>query len=125
MPIETNFALTTGVYHKPLPATKAEHRHLQKALQSHPNRLGARYDKGCIVLEPEAAFIPEAVPEEVWQVLGKIIQKAMQPWWDFCMLVADSKPQAASPHAHALSLIRVYPDGSMAYLWSEDAGGGS
>lgn len=124
MPIETNFAQETLVYHHPIPCTFARMCTLEVLKPPHltlrhlGGELHIRSNRPHVLLFQEGPFTA---------YLGQLIHAAGQPWWDFCLLVEDNRAYAAMhspqtvipPHAHALSLLRVHANGHASYLHAE------
>jgi hypothetical protein len=123
MPIQTNLALETAFFHVPLPATADDVERLNACWRLQPptnDRIGARLGPQGLLLTIEAPVVLVAVNDDYWKELGAIIARTGEPWWDFCAVVVDSEPQARHPHAHALSVYRVFANGRCAYLHHEE-----
>lgn len=122
MPIQTNFALETGFFHVPIPATPADVRRLNACWKRHSLRHGrivARHTAKGVILKVVRPVVMVAVVDEYWRELGRLVKRAGEPWWDLCAIVIDSEPQPKKPHAHALSLCRITAKGEMNYLHSD------
>ena len=122
MPIQTNFAVETTLFHVPIPATKAQVRQLNDCWQRQPPRNGrivAKHTAHGLVLKVTAPVVMVAVADEYWRELGRLVKRTGEPWWDICAIITDSKPPDKKPHAHALSLYRITAKGEMYYLHSD------
>lgn len=114
MPIATNLAVCTHIYHVPIPCQAGDLGKLRAQDKRGYFKLTVRGKRLYISLEKPC--IPEAVDDAFWVALAKIIKRTRQPWWDLCFLVVDSKPRK---NWHALSLYRIKSDGTFSYLISE------
>ena len=122
MPIQTNLAVETAFFHVPIPATKAEVGRLNAIWDRQPpmnGRIMATHTKWGMVLEITKPVVLVAVADEYWRVIGRLVKRTGEPWWDICAIVTDSEPQPKKPHAHALSLYRITAKGEMHYLHSD------
>jgi hypothetical protein len=122
MPIQTNLAIETALHHVPIPATKAEVRRLNAIWNRQPPRNGrvcAIHTKRGLMLKISRPVVLLAAPNDYWKLLGRIVKRTGEPWWDICAVIADSEPQRKKPHAHALSLYRITTKGEFQYLHSD------
>ena len=122
MPIQTNFAVETALHHVAIPATKEEVRQLNAIWNRQPprnGRLTAMHTKRGLVLKITKPVVLLAAPDGYWKLLGRLVKRTGEPWWDICAVITDSEPQRKEPHAHALSLYRVTTKGEFQYLYSD------
>lgn len=122
MPIQTNFAVETALYHLPIPATKIEVRRLNAIWNRQPprnGRLTALHTKRGLMLRIAKPVLLLAAPDGYWKLLGRLVKRTGEPWWDISAVIADSEPQPRKPHAHALSLYRITAKGEFQYLYSD------
>ena len=122
MPIQTNFAVETALFHVPIPATKAEVRRLSAIWKRQPpknGRLVATHTKPGMILKVTKPVVMVAVADGYWSEIGRLVKRTGEPWWDLCAIVSDSEPQRKKPHAHALSLYRITAKGEMHHLHSD------
>lgn len=125
MPIQTNFARESIVFHKPIMMTPIQmHRMMELSLEV--LALTVAVEDEHVVLRSSPSCLV-AYPQEIWDLIGEATTTAKQPWWEFALLVEDDEEYTKKvgkgaelvPHSHALSLIRVYASGEMKYLYSE------
>lgn len=112
MPIQTNCALETAFFHLPIPATKSEVRRLNAIWNRQPPKNGcivATHTKRGMILEVTKPVMLVGVTDAYWRVIGRLVKRTGERWWDLCAIVSDSEPQPKKPHAHALSLYRTPP----------------
>ena len=124
MPIQTNFAVCAEIFHVPLPGGEVAAAALNTAFDREGlrrARLRAAAGKDGIVLTIQEPFPLEALGDNFWAEVGKLVAATGEPWWDFCTSVVDHEAQPTHPHAHALSLYRVTKEGKLRCLLSEDA----
>ena len=124
MPIQTNCADCTQLFHVPLPGGDADAAALNAAFEREGlkrGRLHAAASNGAIVLTLRVPFPLEALGDDYWSKVGKLVAATGELWWDFCATVVDHQPVPAYPRAHALSLYRVTKGGKLQCLLSEEA----
>ena len=134
MPIQTNCAQAIYIMHVPLPCSPEDADLLRCAFINERLRKGSvsvsclkdsflqgRFYAGeRIVLQIEDPLPIEVISDKFWSVLGRVIAKTKEPWWDFCQVVEDFKPKKNRPDAHALSAWRVMHTGELRFLFIED-----
>ena len=134
MPIQTNCAQGIRLFHAPLPGTAKDAESLRRAIKAqnlrkgkvavlfakNPLVHGRSYRGGRILLQVAHPLPFEVIGERFWKIVGRLISKTKEPWWDFCELVTDWKPKRSHPEAHALSVWRVTRKGELRYLHYED-----
>ena len=86
---------------------------------SRNGRLTALHTKRGLVLKITKPVVMLAAPDGYWKLLGRLVKRTGEPWWDICAVIADSEPQRRKPHAHALSLYRITAKGEFQYLHSD------
>jgi hypothetical protein len=134
MPIQTNCAQAIYIIHVPLPCSTADAELLRCAFIN--ERLvkgslsfscvkdslvqGRFYAGERLVIQIGAPFPIEVISDKFWRLLGRVIAKTKEPWWDFCEVVEDFKPKKNRPDAHAMSAWRVTRKGEFRYLFIED-----
>ena len=122
MPIQTNLALESALYHVPIPATRTDVRRLNDCWKRQPPRNGrivATHSAQGFTLKVVTPVVMIAVADDYWREIGRLVKRTGEPWWDLCAVVVDSEPQPKKPHAHALSLYRITSKGEMHYLHSD------
>lgn len=90
MPIQTNLALETALFHVPLPATEAEVQKINTAWNRQPPRNGrivARHTKQGMILKVTKPVVLVAVTDAYWQAVGRLVKRSGEPWWDICAVV--------------------------------------
>lgn len=85
-----------------------------------PFTYGKVYRGNRIILQLAHPLPIEVVGEGFWKMVGSLIARTKEPWWDFCDLSVDWKPQRSHPHAHAWGVWRVTRKGELRYLHYED-----
>lgn len=123
MPIQTNLAVETDLFHVPLPATAEDVQGLNECWERQPptnGRIVATMAPGGLMLRITAPVVMIAVSEEYWREFGRLIARTGEAWWDLCTTILDSEPQRDHPHAHALSIYRVTVGGELRFLHHED-----
>lgn len=81
---------------------------------------GTAYRGGRILLQIIEPLPLEVIGDGFWKIMGRLISKTKEPWWDFCELVTDVKPRRVYPEAHALGVWRVTRKGELRYLHYEE-----
>jgi hypothetical protein len=122
MPIQTNLAVETDLYHVPIPASQADVNRLNACWERQPpknGRIVAEHTAVGLVLHIKAPVLMLAVSEEYWKEIGRLVRQTGEPWWDFCAAIKDFEPRPDRPHAHALSIYRITPEGELHYLHHE------
>ena len=134
MPIQTNFAHAIYIIHVPLPCT-SEDAELLRCTFGNERLLkgnlvfscakdsafqGRLYAGERVIIQIGEPFPIEVISEKFWSVLGRVIAKTKEPWWDFCQVVEDFKPVKSRPDAHAMSAWRVTRKGEFRCLFLED-----
>lgn len=134
MPIQTNCAQAIRLFHVPIPGTEKDAERLRKAFEAENLKMGkleiisvkdplmhGRKHKGDRIIIQIINPLPlEVIGPAFWKIVGKLISKTKEPWWDFCDLVTDWKPKRSHPHAHSLGIWRVTKKGDLKYLYYED-----
>lgn len=134
MPIQTNCAQAIHIMHVPLPCSIEDVELLRCAFVKERLVKGSisfsslkdslfqgRFYAGERVVIQICEPLPiEVISDKFWIVLGRVIEKTKEPWWDFCQVVEDFKPKKSWPDAHALSAWRVTRRGEFRCLFLED-----
>jgi hypothetical protein len=123
VPIQTNLAQCIHLHHVPLPGDAADATALNAAFEREGlrrGRLEAVPGNGGILLVIRVPLPLEALGDDFWREVGKLVARTGEPWWDFCATIVDHEPLPAHPLAHALSLYRVTMDRKLAYLHHEE-----
>ena len=134
MPIQTNCAQAISLCHVPLPGTKRDAQRLRRAFERQqlkkgrlgviavkdPIMHGKVYRGERIILQIAHPLPLEVIDERFWKVVGSLVARTKEPWWDFCDLCVDWKPKRSHPHAHAWGVWRVTRKGELKYLFYED-----
>jgi hypothetical protein len=134
MPIQTNFCQSIAIFHLPLPGSVSDAQRLRRAFATeklkrgklavlsvkNPIIHGKVYRGQRIILQIANPLPLEVIGDRFWKIIGTLVAKTKEPWWDFCDLGVDWKPKRSHPHAHALSIWRVTREGKLKYLHYED-----
>lgn len=137
MPIQTNCCQSIAIFHVPLPGSARDAQRLRRAFAAaklkkgklavtavkNPIAHGKIYRGERILLQIAKPLPLEVIGDRFWKIVGSLVARTKEPWWDFCDLGVDWKPKRSHPHAHALSVWRVSRKGELSYLHYEDIDG--
>ena len=126
MPIKTNLAVCTQLFHVPIPYLPQDMGKIKDACKNIGilrGKITPKFSKTktshIVSFQIEAPTVLEAIEDgnPFWKTLGKLIKTTKEPWWDLCAVIKDNTPRK---NAHALSIYRVRANGTVQYLLSEE-----